>query len=84
MCFGNSIGASNSEETTLSANPAASPPVHFKRKFIYPGPDEHLKHSMASDPIGFCHECAYHCMRKKLKPFSCGKFECRCALTGYV
>lgn len=83
MCFENFIGVSNSEETTYSSNPAASPQVSLKREYLKPGPDEHLKNSMSYDPIGFCHECAYHCMRKNLKPFSCGNFQCHCATTGY-
>lgn len=70
------MAKSNLEKRTYSSNPAPSPGE------ILP-PDEHLKPSASRDPIGFCQECAHHCMRKCLKPYDCRRFICRCSKNKY-
>ncbi|EFH41691.1 hypothetical protein ARALYDRAFT_917330 [Arabidopsis lyrata subsp. lyrata] len=42
-------------------------------------PDEHLGLSHATNLIGFCQECAHHCLRKKRVIGDCRKFVCHCS-----
>lgn len=62
---------SNYEERTHTSTSPASPPINFEIKY-------NLSEAFM-DLFEFCQECAYHCVRKSLKPYGCENFVCCCS-----
>ncbi|XP_010445892.1 PREDICTED: defensin-like protein 222 [Camelina sativa] len=65
------------EENTHSFNSATSPQINFKIDEL--PPDEHLGVSAAKNILGFCQECAHHCLRRKRIIGECRRFVCHCS-----
>ncbi|CAL9242991.1 unnamed protein product [Arabidopsis halleri] len=78
-CTSNAMVKSYSEEKTHSFYPIGNSPVDLKIVDELP-PDEHLGVSHARNRVGFCQECAHHCLRKKRIIGECRWFVCHCSI----
>lgn len=45
--------------------------------------DDKIRPQAANNPLGFCHECARHCIRKKRFMDDCRGFKCYCDYSKY-
>ncbi|EOA14724.1 hypothetical protein CARUB_v10028010mg [Capsella rubella] len=80
-CASNIKAKYNYEEEDHSLYSAASPQINFKLDEL--PPDEHIEVMAAENIIGFCHECAYHCMRRRRRLGECRSFVCHCTIGGW-
>ncbi|XP_019095550.1 PREDICTED: putative defensin-like protein 221 isoform X2 [Camelina sativa] len=71
LCVSNIMAKSILEEKT----PSSIPPLSSDIDPI----DEHVGHCPDDLKILFCQKCAYHCIEKMKKLFSCDNSICRCA-----
>ncbi|KAF8085564.1 hypothetical protein N665_0663s0011 [Sinapis alba] len=84
----NFVGTSNifakylSEDKTYIPSQATSPQldIQIKNQKLF---DDKIRPQAADNPIGFCQECAHHCIRKKRFMLDCRKFACYCDHSRY-
>ena len=84
----NFVGASNifakssCEDKTDISSQAPSPQldIQIKNQVLH---DKKIKPHAANNPIGFCQECAHHCIRKKRFMLNCRNWACYCDYSKY-
>ncbi|CAG7907232.1 unnamed protein product, partial [Brassica rapa] len=76
-CASNIFAKSSCEDKTNISSQAPSPQldIQIKNQVLH---DEKIKPHAANNPIGFCQECAHHCIRKKRFMLDCRNFACYC------
>ncbi|KAG7605597.1 Defensin-like protein 222 [Arabidopsis thaliana] len=77
-CMSTATVKSYSEEKTHSFDLTANPPIDLNIVDELPR-DEHLGVSHADNVIGFCQECAHHCLQRKRVLGECRWFTCHCS-----